>query len=180
MYIRKDSWCENRVLYMAWLKIKACVLGGKLFYSVSCTESERTLLVLSLPTSDIIHGFLFLGKLILHVVVFSTLLRAICLAKDLIHGFLKFEVLGWVHTGWSSEKVRSLLSGSWNLTYSAAKMMNKWIFVNADSMIASSNAKSTWGTTLSRESQSKSQLMETVMQSSQRLSGLLNEGLWLN
>lgn len=58
--------------------------------------------------------------------------------------------------------------------------MNKWIFVNADSMIASANAKSTGGTTLSRESQSKSQLMETVMQSSQRLSGLLNEGLWLN
>lgn len=58
--------------------------------------------------------------------------------------------------------------------------MNKWIFVNADSMIASANAKSTVGTTLSRESQSKSQLMETVMQSSQRLSGLLNEGLWLN
>ncbi|KDO49790.1 hypothetical protein CISIN_1g011833mg [Citrus sinensis] len=65
---------------------------------------------------------------------------------------------------------------TWILEVRGAGLSAHRVEFGEDSMITSANAKSTGGTTLSRESQSKSQLMETVMQSSQRLSGLLNEG----
>lgn len=65
---------------------------------------------------------------------------------------------------------------TWILEVRGAGLSAHRVEFGEDSTIASANAKSTVGTTLSRESQSKSQLMETVMQSSQRLSGLLNEG----
>ncbi|KAH9722878.1 Hydrolase 4 domain-containing protein [Citrus sinensis] len=66
---------------------------------------------------------------------------------------------------------------TWILEVRGAGLSAHRVEFGEDSTIASANAKSTVGTTLSRESQSKSQLMETVMQSSQRLSGLLNEGV---
>lgn len=65
---------------------------------------------------------------------------------------------------------------TWVLEVRGAGLSAHMVEFGEDSMITSANGKRTGRASLSKESQSKSQLMETVMQSSQILSGFLNEG----
>lgn len=64
---------------------------------------------------------------------------------------------------------------TWILEVRGAGLSAHRVEFGEDSMITSANGKRTGRASLSKELQSKSQLMETAMQSSQRLSGFLNE-----